>query len=245
MNLILLLESDRASAPGPKARFLVAGKRAAHITTVIRPAVGATLKVGLLDGPLGTGTVVALQDQRVELDVVFGETPARQKLDVILAVPRPKVLRRMLPELAALGVDRLVLLRSWRVDRSYLTSKVFGDPVPLLHDGLMQARCTQMPALIVADRFRPFIEDQAPALFARATRFVAHPAAATPLSAVRIQQAERVVIAIGPEGGWIQPELDSFGSAGFAPISIGPRPLRVETATVALIANVGLLRGLP
>ena len=50
--------------------------------------------------------------------------------------------------------------------------------------------------------------------------------------------SEPTVVAIGPEGGWIERELDSFRREGFEEISLGSRPLRVETAVTALIARM-------
>ncbi len=236
MNLVLLQSADRIDGD----RFCVTGARARHIREVLGAAVGDQLQVGLREGPLGTATVRSVSPERVELDVAFGATPPRPTLDVILAVPRPKALRRLLAELAAIGVDRLVLLRSWRVDKSYLTSKVLADPEPHLIDGLMQARCTRVPEVIVADRFRPFVEDVVPERFADGTRLVAHPTATNELATISIPG--RVTVAIGPEGGWIPWEVEAFEAAGFTAVSIGPRALRVETATVALLAQIELLR---
>ncbi len=244
MNLILLEERDRVA----EQTYVVRDERARHILEVLHAQPGATIRVGLLDGPMGAGHVTRVGDGMVEL--VFGEPcppPPRPPVDLVLAIPRPKTLRKVLPEIAALGVDRVILLRTWRVAKPYVTADVLEprEYLPLLHEGLMQGRRTLLPRVTIEPLFKPFIEDRAPALFADATvRLVAHPTASTPMGAVRVKAHERVAIAIGPEGGFIPYEVEAFEAMGFEPVSMGPHPLRVETACVALLAQLQLLREL-
>ena len=49
---------------------------------------------------------------------------------------------------------------------------------------------------------------------------------------------DEAVLAIGPEGGWIDAELGSFERAGFRTIDLGPRILRTETALAALVGKL-------
>lgn len=244
MNLLLLTEADRTAG----ARFRVGGDRARHVAEVLRAEPGRVLRVGLLEGPLGSGTVVASGPEEALLDCTFDASPPpRPRTDLILAIPRAKSLRKLLPEVAALGIDRLVLLRTWRVAKPYLTQSVLGPEQhrPLLHEGLAQAKCTREPHVTVEPLFKPFVEDRLPAFAADAVRLVAHPAAATSLASLGrggIGPEARVVLAVGPEGGFVPYEVDAFVAAGFAPVSMGPRTLRVETACVALLAQIDLLR---
>ncbi len=61
--------------------------------------------------------------------------------------------------------------------------------------------------------------------------------------AVRPADVGRVVAALGPEGGWDSSETSALIAAGFEPVSLGPRTLRMETAAVALISSIQLLWG--
>ncbi len=241
MNLVLLEESDRAAGP----RFRVEGARARHVREVLGAQPGRELRVGLLEGPLGTGRVVAVADDAVEFDCAFEtEPPPRPLVDLLLAVPRPKSLVKLWPEIAALGVDRVVLLRTWRVAKPYLTARAL-DPAlyrPLLHEGLMQAKSTREPRVSFEPLFKPWVEDRAPALVEGALALAAHPAAGRPLASVAVAPGRRVVLAVGPEGGFIPYEVDALRRAGFEPVSMGERTLRVETAVVALLAQIDLLR---
>jgi len=243
VNLLLLVDGDRAD----DGRFVLRGARAAHVRDVLRAEPGRELRVGLLDGPLGRARVVELTDDAVVLDCSFdAEKPPKPLVDLVLAVPRPKSLAKLWPEIAALGVDRVVLLRTWRVAKPYLTAKALEPATyrPLLHEGMMQAKSTREPRVEIEPLFKPWVEDRAAAFVDGALALVAHPVATTPLVDVRVAAAQRVVVAVGPEGGFVPYEIEALERAGFQGVSMGERTLRVETATVALLAQVDLLRRL-
>ncbi len=243
VNIVLLGDADRVDA----RRYRLDGVRAAHVRDVLRAEPGRELRVGMLDGPLGRGRVVETSDDAVVLDCDFdAEPPPRPLVDLVLAVPRPKSLAKLWPEIAALGVDRVVLLRTWRVAKPYLTAKAL-DPAtyrPLLHEGMMQAKTTREPRVTVEPLFKPWVEDRAPAFVGDALALVAHPVATTRRADVRIAPPRRVVVAVGPEGGFVPYEIEALERAGFRPVSMGERTLRVETAVVSLLAQVDLLRRL-
>lgn len=240
MNLILLFPRDRA----PDGRFILRDARARHIVTVLDAKPGDELRVGLLEGPLGKARVVEVGGE-VILDCAFElEPPARPQLDLVLAIPRPKSLKKLLPEVTALGVDRLILLRTWRVAKPYLSTDILEPACyePLLHEGMMQAMTTRLPAISIEPLFKPFVEDRLPAF--PGLKLAAHPRAETPLSTLRIAPHEKVTLVIGPEGGLLPYELEALERAGCRAVNIGPRILRVETACVALLAQISLLREL-
>ena len=234
MNLLLL--GPEELRPDGTARL--SGRRLVHAREVLRLTHGDTLRVGVLGGATGLGQVLQLDERELVILTSLTEAPpARPGIDLLLALPRPKALRRILPSAASLGVDRIVLVNAARVEKGYFDSPVL-DPQAmgeLLMLGLEQARDTHLPDVLVRKRFRPFVEDELDALWPRTARFVAHPAAETAAS----RGAERVVVAIGPEGGWVPFELDLLRGRGFTPFTLGPRPLRVE---VALPYALGMLR---
>jgi RsmE family RNA methyltransferase len=243
MNLVLLEETDRAHGD----LFRLTGPRARHVLDVLRAEPGREIRVGLLEGPVGRGRVAETGEDFVALDCAFEEAPPpRPLVDLVLAVPRPKSLAKLWPEIAALGVDRVTLLRTWRVATPYLEARVVEPDGyrPLLRDGMMQARTTREPRVTMEPLFRPWVEDRAPALAQGALALVAHPTAATPLADVRVPRGARVVLAVGPEGGFIPYEVEALERAGFRAVSMGERTLRVETAVVALLAQIDLLRRL-
>ncbi len=236
MNLIILqpLEVDA------KLRAVVTGARAHHIRKVLKAEVGKILRIGLLDGPLGTGTVVALDQQQVELRCVFEEAPPPPQIDVLLAMPRPKVLKRMWAQLAALGVGRIVLLRAEKVERYYFDSHVIDPDFynKQLIEGLQQARCTQLPEVQIEPLFKPFVEDRLESEFSNHWKLLADPAGEKRLNDVfkSLEAPRRILLAVGPEGGWTTYELEMLIERGFKLFGMGNRILRTDTATIGLLS---------
>jgi RsmE family RNA methyltransferase len=223
VNLLLLRDDDFA----PDGTVRLKGRRLLHAREVLRAASGDVLRIGQLGGLVGTGVVLQLDERELVLRAELRDPPpARPGVDLLLAMPRPKALRKVLPAVASLGVDRVVLVNAARVEKSYFDSKVLPMAQELFAEGLEQARDTVMPSLLVRERFRPFVEDELDATFGEGLRLVAHPIAERAMP----QRSGRVVLAIGPEGGWVPFEIALLGQSGFAPVSFGPRPLRVEVA---------------
>jgi RsmE family RNA methyltransferase len=241
---LLLLDADECR-PGGEVRL--ADRRARHLREVLRVAPGSEVRVGRIDGPLGRGTVLHSDARGVTLRCEFEPEPPPAGADVLLlAVPRPKVLARCLELAAALGYARVVLLRSWRVDKAHLGSREL-DPARLRASclrGLEQARRTRVPAVATFPRFKPFDEDVLDGLVPRAARVVAHPGAATPTAGAPVAAAAPFTLALGPEGGWLPYEVDLLAARGFVPVHAGPHPLRVESALALLHGQLALLRQL-
>ena len=237
MNLVLLDADEVDSAGGVR----LTGRRARHLTQILAVSPGDKVRVGILDGPVGRGEVVVVDDEGVILRCTFGETPAAPSVDLLLALPRPKVLRRLWAQIAAIGVGRVVLTNAERVERNYFDTHLLDPRTyrPLLVEGLEQARDTRMPVVSVHKQFRVLIEDDLDALVGDVQRLVADPSGQSSVAdARRVEPESRVLIAIGPEGGWNRFELDLLGQHGFVGVSMGPRTLRVDTACIALLALV-------
>lgn len=238
MNLVILDERDLL---GPN-RATIAGARAEHLLNSLKVAPGHAVRVGLLDGPLGVGTVEAATDGRVVLRCAFDAgIPARPAVDLLLALPRPKVMRRLWAQLAALGVGQIILTNAERVERQYFDTHVVTEACyrPLLIEGLQQARDTRLPSVAIHRQFKVLVEDHLDTLSGRGVRLVADPGApASVVSAIGGRRDERVLLAIGPEGGWNTFELELLQAHGFHPVGVGPRTLRVDTACTALLAVI-------
>ncbi|MFZ5471984.1 MAG: 16S rRNA (uracil(1498)-N(3))-methyltransferase [Myxococcota bacterium] len=236
MNLLLLRDEDFL----PDGSVRLAGRRLTHAHEVLRISEGKRLRVGRLGGLAGVGEVVHQSSEELVLKVTLDSPPpVRPGIDLVLAVPRPKALKKVLPAVASLGIDRVVLVNAFRVEKSYFDAKVLSPEAidELLALGLEQARDTVPPQVLVRDRFRPFVEDELDALFGRSSRrLLAHPGAERSLTELR--PGGRVVLAVGPEGGWIPFELELLAAHGFEPFTLGARTLRVEVAVPCLVGAV-------
>jgi len=234
VNLLLLEEADFV-APD---RVVLADRRFTHMQDIHRVAVGDTLRVGRINGLMGSATVVRLAPHEAELEVGFDQQPpAKLPLTLVLAVPRPKMLRRLFQTVATLGVPRLILVNSYKVEKSFWQTP-FLNPETVRENlvlGLEQARDTVLPEVIMEKRFKPFVEDRLPAIADGTLGLVGHPG---PYPACPRAVEGPVTLAIGPEGGWIPYEVELLGKAGLAPVQLGERILRVETAVTALLSRI-------
>ncbi len=234
MNLVLLLPEDLLAPDLARLQ----GRRLAHVRAVHRARVGDDLSVGLLDGNMGRGRVLRLDEEVLELALTLEQAPPpKLPLTLLIALPRPKVLNRVVAAAASLGAARIVLLNAWKVEKAYWASprmqpENLRDQLLL---GLEQAKDTVLPELQLARLFRPFVEDELPALLAGGTGLLAHPGGGAPAPKVLISP---VTLAIGPEGGWIDAEVASLLRAGLQPLDLGPRILRTETALAALVGKL-------
>jgi RsmE family RNA methyltransferase len=221
MNLLLLRPADFVSDSRARVRREIAGEE---------------ITVGVIDGRIGVGRVVSRADDLVELDVILDrDPPPPLPLTLVLALPRPKVLNRVIASAASMGIKWIYLINSWRVEKSYWKSPRLShlDDQSIL--GLEQSRDTVMPKIETRRLFRPFVEQELPAIAANTLRLVAHPSAA---SECPRSLDDPVTLAIGPEGGFIDEEVASLRRIGFEAVSVGPRILRVETAVAAIVGRL-------
>lgn len=236
MNRILLDRGEVAS----DGTVRLDGARSRHIRSVLRAVPGDDLKIGLIDGPAGLGRVRAGEGEDVVLDCVFeAAPPPRELIDLILALPRPKVLRRLIPQLSALGIDRLYLTNAWRVEKNYFSAQIL-DPEVLragLLEGLEQSGNTRLPRVSVHRFLRRLVEAELGPVEEGTARLMAHPGSAERLGRwTPRSHGERLLLAVGPEGGWIDAERDLFVRHGFREVGLGPGILRSDTACIALLA---------
>ena len=234
MNLLLLEEADFVAAD----RVVLGDRRFTHMQEIHRVAVGDNLRVGRLGGQMGQAQVLRLEGHEAELQVTFDQPPpAKLPLTLVLALPRPKMLRRVFQTIATMGVPKLILVNSYRVEKSFWQTP-FLEPNAIREQlilGLEQARDTVLPEVIIEKRFKPFVEDRLPAISAGTLGLVGHPGN-HPHCPRGLN--EPVTLAIGPEGGWIPYEIDLLNKAGLTPVQLGDRILRVETAVTALLARL-------
>lgn len=236
---LLLLEPQDFVAP---QRVRIGGRRLAHLRAVLQAAPGDRLRAGLLHGALGTATVLHLDADRAELAVTLDTPPPPPRpVTLILALPRPKVLRRALRAATLLGVKEVHLLHSWRVEKSYWQTPLL-QPEPMHRElalALELAGDTVPPQVACHRRFKPFVEDQLESLCNARLRLLAQPGAATALLQAGAAPGTPVILAIGPEGGFIPYEVELLTARGFLPVSLGPRVLSVEVALAAALGALG------
>ena len=235
MNIILLAPEDWLD----ESTVCLDDRRHEHIRGVLKAEIGDALRVGLLGGLRGSGTVVKLSDEHTHLQVdLIDPPPPRHPWNLILALPRPKMLRRVLRTAAEMGVAHLYLINSARVEKSYWQSPLLQpDRVDAaLTAGLERSGDTVLPQVHLHPRFKPFIEDQLSGLIGSSGCWIAHPGAPKALAT----QSGEGLIMLGPEGGFVPYEVELAQSKGAQPVRLSDRILSVDTAVTAALSQSAL-----
>jgi RsmE family RNA methyltransferase len=238
VNLILF-EPDEICRPLPRRDV-----RAEHLLTVLRRQPGDRFDAGLINGPRGKGTLVAIGPEALELAFVWEAETAAAPLEpivLIVGLPRPQSARRVLREAAALGVRALHFVQTEKTDANYALSPLWttGEWRRHLLAGTEQAFSTQLPAVTFVHTLGELLgmSDLPVARLAldlyEATSGLADAAVAPP-----------VAVAIGPERGWTAADRDLLRRQRFSLVHLGGRVLRTETACVAAIALLKAKLGL-
>ena len=226
-------------------------RRLEHIIRVLGCIPGDTVRTGMINGPAGTGEILSIRRGRENAEVVLqftadGGYPEQPAVDLILGLVRPIMLKKILAQAASLGVGRIYLINGNRVEKSFFDASLLKDEKyrSYLIEGLEQAKDTYLPQVSIHERFRPFVEDFIPTISKSYRRMlVAHPEAGETLEqGIGTGINGRSLLAVGPEGGWVDFEIEKFVEQSFMPISLGRRVLRTDTAVVALLAQLMVLR---
>ena len=238
MNLILIHPGELNGG-----RAVLTGERAAHVRGVLKAGTGRVLRIGLLNGPPGEGTVERLEPLTLACKWK-SEVPPQPAVDLLLALPRPKVMKRLWAQLAALGVGRILLTNAAKVERFYFDTHVLepGFYNTRLIEGLQQACDTRLPEVRIIKQLKPFLEDELDSLCPDGLRLLADPSGERSLLDAGWSGAGHVLLAVGPEGGWTPYEIGLFRENGFETIGMGPRILRTDTACIALLGMIAEMK---
>lgn len=238
MNIILLEQADWLSHD----QVALNDRRYIHLRDILKTDIGAMVKVGMLNGDVGTGEVTSIDNHGARLRVTLDQAPPpRHSNDIVLSLPRPKMLRRVLRTVAEMGVNTLHLVNSARVEKSYWQSPLL-EPERIdaaLRAGLERSADTRLPSVHLHPLFRPFVEDQLPDLMRNRGCWIAHPGAAHSLA----DQASGGIVMLGPEGGFVPFEVELAQAQGARPVHIGARTLSVDTAVTAALSQTMVRAG--
>lgn len=234
MNLILVDSPDFCA----DNRVILNDQRFRQITKIHQSREGDTVKIGQLNGMMGVGVIERIDTNSVELKLTLDTPPpSKLPLSIVLALPRPKMIRRIFRTVAELGVSELTVINSYKVEKSYWQSPALSEQRvrEYLIDGLQQAKDTVIPPVHFYNRFKPFVEDILPSKIAGRRALLAHPNTGHPCP---LAISEPTTLAIGPEGGFTDYEANKLLDLGFEGIHLGERILKVENALIALVSKL-------
>lgn len=240
MNIILTDQNDIDGG-----QLILTDRRAEHIVKVLRAEVGGRLRVGQINGPMGYGMIEAMvkkHPRSVRLRVELTEPPPPlPPIDLVVAMARPIMMRRILSQLTALGVGHFYLINAGRVEKSFWEASLLAEGSYREHllQGLEQAIDTRLPEVSLHRSFPRFVYEDLPTIGqGYKSLILAHPGGLTSLSEAISEGWGRVLLFIGPEGGWLEPEVAMLAAAGCLTCGIGSRILKVDTAAVALHSRI-------
>ncbi|UZE96758.1 16S rRNA (uracil(1498)-N(3))-methyltransferase [Alkalimarinus alittae] len=234
MNIALLFEDDFIDDD----TAVVTDRRLKHLQQIRDIKLGDQIGVGQADGLLGDATVVELDSESATLKIIWNkQPPAPLPVTLIIALPRPKMVKRIIQTIATMGVKELYFINTYKVEKSFWQSPWLTE-AKLLENiilGLEQAMDTRLPKIHLRKRFKPFVEDELTGISKDSLRLVAHPSDSQDCP---IQVKQQTTLVIGPEGGFIPYEIEKLEACGFTPVSLGDRILRTETAVPVLLAKL-------
>jgi RsmE family RNA methyltransferase len=234
VNLLLFTAADRLDTH----TIRVDDRRLQHLRNVHRAAIGDTIRVGEIDGLMGEAEILEIDDNAAILAIAVQEPPPpKLPLSLVLALPRPKMLRRILHNVAEFGVAELHLINSYRVEKSYWHSPALEQATVRGYflQGLEQSRDTHVPTIQYHQRFKPFVEDVLPAMVSGKQALLAHPGEHPECPR---NVSTKTLLVIGPEGGFIPYEVEKLQAAGCQIVSLGKRILRVENAVSSALGRL-------
>lgn len=241
MNCLLLPKDWQINNKADIDKAVITNKeQVTHVQQVLKAQIGDTLKIGQQEGKLGTAIIQKIDADGIHLSSICLTDPPPVKLDltVILALPRPKVLRRLIMDMTAIGVSRIVLLNSARSQKSYWQSPLLDRLDEFVFEGLQQGVDTIAPTILLRKRFKPFVEDELPQWLSNQTAVIAHPSAPQSFVQYIKNQDQPQIICIGAEGGWVDYEIELMQAQGCMTASLGKRILRTEAAVNVLCGQL-------
>ncbi len=235
MNRILFEEYEIENS-----RAAFSDARARHVIDILHGEIGQTLKTGVVNGKTGTSVIEKIEGGKITIRCTHEDEAIPPWVDLLLAPPRPRVMKRLLPQLTTLGVRKIIFIGAEKVEKDFWGAQLLKEEVyrPLLIDGLMQAGTTQLPEISIQKSFRHYMErgNFETEFSGQTHRIVAHPCREN--NVLKNNTDDLSVLAVGPEGGWTDEEVAMMKAHGFAQMSLGPRILRTDTAVISLLAKL-------
>lgn len=243
MNL-LLIRPDEIDA----GVVVLQGRRAQHLIKVLKVASGMRLRAGIENFGTTSVEVVTNDSHSVTLHLSEPSAVPRPTTTLILAVPRPKVISRVVAAAASFGLSKLILVNAWRVEKSYFSSTRL-HPERIDEDlrlGCEQGAQCWVPEWEIWPRFTDLLESTRAPQNAQSQRIVLHPGASQTLADLLMGPEKApdgsLTLLVGPEGGWIPREQDSLQAAHYVAAELGTGPLKTDVAVAAALGQVALIR---
>jgi 16S rRNA (uracil1498-N3)-methyltransferase len=236
---IILFSTSEINVPLPRR-----DPRSRHILETLRRQPGESFDAGLINGPRGKGTFLAIVGDALQLHFVWGkEPPPLPAIQLIIGLPRPQTARDILREGAALGVSAMEFVRTERGEASYAQSSLWSSQEweSLLLMGAAKAFCTRLPRVSHDKLLGNALASMPLGDFRIALDNYDAP---EPLGRLCLPANSMITMALGSERGWTDRERALLRTHGFRFANLGERVLRTETACITALAVIKTKLGL-
>lgn len=255
MNICLFSKEEVESG----FKLKIKDDRANHILKILHKKEGDSFVAGVIDGMAGIATI-----QKIDQEFIFcsfEETSSGKPLNplkMIIGFPRPIQLKRLLRDVAALGVCEVHLTGTELGEKSYMQSTLVekGNAYKMLLDGTVQAGSTNVPKLFLHKTLKDCIaeiksENAENVLLAldnvnpkiSLKKSLGEFGCNFEYGSQDSNCAKTVVAAIGSERGWTDKERTLLEENGFIRCGMGERIMRTETAATVsasiILAQLG------
>ena len=242
MNMLLLEPEDRISADAVR----VSGRRFDELMRIgIEP--GKLCRAGMRGGLTGSAEVIRIDSDAAELRLLPGAPPPpKSGVILVAALPRPQTLDKVIHAAVTMGVEAVWFIHTRKVEKSYWQSSRLADDAIREEVILALEQCadTVMPEITFHRRFRMFFEDELDGIVPEGSvRLFGSPSSVEPVP-IGLAEREKVVLAVGPEGGFNDFEEQKLRERGFSGVTLGRRILRSEFAVNALLSLLGGCRSI-
>ncbi|NLT65663.1 MAG: 16S rRNA (uracil(1498)-N(3))-methyltransferase [Acidobacteria bacterium] len=221
-----------------EGRAVLPSSQAHHLRNVLRLKTGDTVEI--FDGE-GTGYAGAIEFQGADVIVhslsriAAPESPA--SLVLASSLIKPAKFELILQKATELGVTEIVPLTTRLSDIRISPEKIESRLERwerIIREAAKQCRRLDAPGLREPVSFSEFLKLEE---FSSYDKLLFYEKAGE-LWRPRFGICRRVVVCVGPEGGWTADEIEAANAAGFGVFSVGPWILRAETAAIACVSIV-------
>ncbi len=241
MNIIILTENDFVEEKICK----INDDRFTHIKNILKSESGDIIEIGLLNSSIGKAKILEISEDSVTLEILSytEQQEICPKVDIICALPRPQTLKKVLNTCATMGVRNLYLIRSEKVVKSYFDSPLLNEENynKFLIEGLSQGKRTDLPIVSIHNKFKVFFENYFEEIRNNSICLLAHPNSDNYLNKQQLNNSKDITLAIGPEGGWNNFEINLMEEKGFIKYKLSNNILCVENAVTAALSQIELV----
>lgn len=243
MNIALFSEQEI------KNPLSLKDERAEHIIKILHKRVGDTFSCGIINQKAGSAKITEITQTHIKFDFTpLSDGKLLFPLKMIIGFPRPIQLKRLLRDIAALGICQVHLTGTELGEKSYMQSNLVehGTAYKMLLDGTVQAASTHVPNLFLHKTLPECLKSFENENQIKIALDNVNPQKSLSSYMEQIKNLPKetqIIAAIGSERGWTDKERKFLEDSRFIRLGMGQRVMRTETAATVASSIILSSRG--